>query len=119
MKKLTTKEAAKFAGIGLSTLTRKVSEKKFPQPYKEGKNNYYDKDEVAKWKKGNWVYQVLPNSIEQPFDAMFEDFNLYDALDDDKNWLERRPRLKAFWDKYYISYVLIALAALIMFKLGA
>lgn len=105
MKKLTTKEAAKFAGIGVSTLTRKVSEKNFPQPYKEGKNNYYDKDEVAKWKKGNWVYQVIPDNIEQPIDAMFEDFNLYTE--------EKTSWIKEFWRKYY-QYILMAIGVILV-----
>jgi len=113
--RLNTKEAAKFAGIGVSTLNRKVSEKKFPQPIKIDRKNYYSKEEVQKWKKGNWFYMVVPDKLEQPVDAMFEDFNLFV---DDANWLDRRPRLKAWWDKFHISYVLIGVAVLVMLALG-
>lgn len=112
---LTTKEAAKLAGIGVSTLNRKVSEKKFPQPIKIDRKNYYNKEEVQKWKKGNWFYMVVPDKIERPMDAMLEDFSLFG---DDANWLDRRPRLKAWWDKFHISYVLIVVAVLVMISLG-
>ena len=95
---LTTKEAAKLAGIGVSTLNRKVSEKKFPQPIKIDRKNYYNKEEVQKWKKGNWFYRVIPDKIEQPVDAMFEDFNLYTE--------ENVPWIKEFWNKHY-QYILM------------
>lgn len=116
--RLNTKEAAKLAGIGVSTLNRKVSEKKFPQPIKIDRKNYYSKEEVQKWKKGNWFYMVVPDKLEQPVDAMLEDFVLYHQSEEEMNWLDRRPRLKAWWGKYHISYVLICVAVLVMLALG-
>lgn len=114
MDKLTTKEAAKFAGIGVSTLNRKVSEKNFPQPIKIDRKNYYYKEEVKAWKKGNWVYAVIPDKLEQPIDAALETFNIFDEAKRE-NWSTKFNR---FWDKYYMSYVLIIVAVLIMIWWG-
>lgn len=105
---LTTKEAAKLAGIGVSTLNRKVSEKKFPQPIKIDRKNYYNKEEVQKWKKGNWFYRVIPDKVEQPVDAMLEDFNLFGEEVDKKY-----PKLKKFWNDNF-QYILMAIGLFIV-----